>query len=158
MANAQYANTIIPSVSFIDKQRSLLITDHSMIFYKGLKQPKEVQSVELEKEIKQVVYDKDYIAFILKNPGQMNYELRIYNSKGEQIKTVTVGGEYSNIKLVNKQVILYEGTKCVVFDTKGICKYEGTMDSNIIDIYPIAGLNKYMMISANGFQEIQFVK
>lgn len=158
VAEAEYTNTILPVTVFLDKNTSLLVTDHSFLVYEGLDEPKQKTAVELDKEIKSVAYNENYIVFVLKNSGQTDYELRMYTINGKQAMTAEFEGEYTNIKMVGKEIILYSGNICAIFNEKGVCKYEGTMENNIIDIFPIAGLNKYMMISANGFMEIQLAK
>lgn len=158
VAEAEYTNTIVPTTAFLDKNTSLLVTDHSFIIYEGLDEPKAKAAVELDKEIKSVAYNENYIAFVLKNSGQTNYELRMYTANGKQAMTAEFEGEYTNIKIVGKEIILYSGNICAIFNEKGVCKYEGILENNIIDIFPITGLNKYMMISANGFMEIQLAK
>ena len=158
VAHAEYKDMIIPSVKFLDKNTSLLVSDHAFILYEGLDEPKQTKIVELDKEIKSVAYDEDYIVFVLKNSGQTNYELRLYRTNGEQVMTTEFEGEYSNIKIAGKEIVLYSGDTCAIFNEKGVCKFQGTLENNIMELFPIAGLNKYMLISANGFSEIQLAK
>lgn len=158
VAQAEYEDTIIPTTAFLDKDTSLLVSEHSFVLYEGLEEPKEKKKVELDKEIKSVVYNEDYIVFVLKNTDKTAYELRTYKADGSQVMTTEFEGEYANIKLSQKEIILYSGNNCAVFNMKGICKYQGTVESSIIDFFPISGLNRYMMISANGFEEIRLAK
>lgn len=67
-------------------------------------------------------------------------------------------GEYSNVKLCGGQVILYDGKKCCIFMRNGIQKFAGETDNNIMEIFPIAGVNKYIVMSANGMEKIRLVK
>lgn len=158
VAQKEYPDTIVPMSVFIDKSTCLLVSDKSLIFYKGLEQPKESMVIELDKAIKSVSYDEKHIALILKNNENTGYEMRLYDINGKQLASTQFEGEYANIKVSKGQVLLYEGDKCAIFNDLGICKYEGTLEMNVMDIFPIAGLNKYMTISASGFQEVQLAK
>ena len=134
------------------------MSDRSLIFYKGLEEPKESKIIELEKEIRSISYDDNHIALVLKNVGEVGDELRLYRLDGKQVMNAEIEGEYANIKISKGQVLLYEESKCAIFNASGVCKYEGNLEMNVMDMFPITGLNKYMVISANGFQGIQLAK
>jgi len=158
VSEVRYENTVIPTVTFLDKNTSLLVADNSFVIYEGLDKPEQVKRVELDKEIKSVAYNEKYIVFVLKDSGQTNYELRMYSTNGNQVMSTEIDGEYTNIKITGKQIILYAENTCAIFNDKGICKYAGIVENSIMEIFPVVGLNKYMMISANGFIEIQLAK
>lgn len=158
VAQGEYADVIVPTTAFLDKDTSLLVSEDSFILYEGLDGPEEEKVVKLDKEIKSVAYNKDYIVFVLKNTDKSAYELRAYDTKGNQIMSVEFEGEYTNIKLTEKQVILFAGNELAIFNMKGICKYQGSIESSIIEMFPISGFSKYMMINTSGFEEVQLVK
>ncbi len=158
VAQKEYGDMIVPTTVFLNKNTSLLVSDRSLIFYKGLEEPKESQVIELDKEIKSISYNDNHIALVLKNVGEAGDELRLYRLDGKQVMNAEIEGEYANIKISKGQVLLYEESKCAIFNASGVCKYEGTLEMNVMDMFPTTGLNKYMVISANGFQEIQLAK
>ena len=67
-------------------------------------------------------------------------------------------GDYGNIKLSGNQVIMYSGRKCSIFLSGGVKKFEGEMDNDILEIRPISGVNKYVVMNANGMEDIRLVK
>lgn len=158
VAQKEYSDTVIPTAAFLDKDTSLFVTDQSFIIYEGLEEPKEKMVIEIDKEIQSVAYDEKHIAFILKNSGETGYELRMYRFNGKQVMSVSVEGEYTDIKVADGQVLLYDERKCAIYNDIGICKFEGALEMQVIDMFEISGLNKYMVISANGFQEIRLAK
>lgn len=158
VAQAEYEDVIVPTTAFLDKETSLMISEASFILYKGLDEPKEEKVVKLDKEIKSVAYNEDYIVFVLKNTDKSAYELRAYDTRGDKIMSTEFEGEYTNIKLSEKQVILFAGNDLAIFNMNGVCKYQGTIESSIIEMFPISGGNKYMMISTSGFEEVRLVK
>jgi len=158
VADLHYDNTIIPVVEFLNKNISLIVTDCSLVFMKGLEEPEEINVVPLEKEIKSVAYNDKQAAVVLKNTNNAGYELRAYDLNGQLIYSVIFEGEYSNMKVVEDKVFLFNGSKCAIYNGIGICKYRGNIDMQIMNMFPIMGYEKYMVISATGFQEIQLAK
>lgn len=153
-----YKDAVAPTAVFLNQRTSLLVTDHSLVFYEGLKKPEEAVMVKMDKEIESISYNEKYVALILKNSGKTGYELRLYQTNGKEKMNVQLDGEYSNIKVMEGQVLLNDGSKCAIYNTSGVCKFKGRLEMNVMDIHPVSGINKYMVISANGFQEIQLAK
>ncbi len=158
VAQKEYQDIIVPTTAFISEKKSLLISDQSFIIYDGLEQPEEEKAIELEKEIKSVAYNEEYIVFVLKNEDTAAYELRIFGAGGVQLGSTMFEGEYSNIKIADDEIIMFATNRCAIFNEKGRCRYQGTLENSIISIIPIRGLNRYMMISTSGFEEVQLVK
>lgn len=158
VAELEYVDTVIPVISFLDKKKSLLVADNQIILMEGLDSPQEVVRISVEKEIKRLAYNEEYIVLVLKNSGQTDYELLMYRTDGKQILSTQFQNEYANIEIVDHQIIMYEGEKCAIYNQAGICKFEGELERNIVSMYPIFGFNKYIVISTSGFQEIQLVK
>ena len=72
--------------------------------------------------------------------------------------TADLDREYSNLKVADGQVLLFEENQCAIFNDAGVCKFQGTMEMYVTDIFPVTGFHKYMVINADGFQEIQLAK
>lgn len=150
-------DTIVPVAVFLQKKISVLIADNALVFYEGLKKLKETARIEFKHEIQSVAYSDDMVAVLVKNEDTGNYKLNVYNAKGKKLSSVDVDKEYADMKIEDNQIILYDGQACSIFTKDGIHKYEGNMDENIMEIFPIGGLNKYMVINASGFHEVQLV-
>lgn len=153
-----YEEKVIPTVAFLDEKNSVLVGDDMIVFCKGLNDFQEAKRIKVKKEIESVAYDETGVALILKNSGKSGHELRVYDKKGKQILSKDFEGEFGNIKMTENQVILYDGNQCMIWNRSGICKFEGKMEMNIMEMFPLAGLNKYMVISAEGLHEVRLVK
>lgn len=158
VAEAKYDDTLIPTVFFMDRATSVLVGNDVLIFYKGANEPQETERISLEKEIISLAYDKKGIALVLKNSGKAGYELRVYDTVGKLVMSTDFEGQYGNIKMSGNQIILYDGNRCSIFNKSGVHKYEGQLEVNVIEMFPVVGLNKYMVISANELQKIRLVK
>lgn len=153
-----YKNTVIPMSFFVNEKTSILIGDTAFYIYEGEKEPELSKTVELKKEIKSVFYDEEYIGFILKNSGEEESELRLYSLAGEGKLSKSFEGEYNNVKVSRGSVIMYDGKKCAIFSDWGIQKFEGEMETSAMEILPLSGVNKYLLINAGGMEEIRLVK
>ena len=95
---------------------------------------------------------------ILKNEGKEGYELRLYNAGGKRAMSEDFTGDYKNVKICGSQVIMYDGKKCGIFMRSGVQRFSGEMDNNILEIFPVAGVNKYIVMNANGMEKVRLVK
>ncbi|MEF9946558.1 MAG: DUF5711 family protein [Lachnospiraceae bacterium] len=153
-----YQNEIMPSVFFMDAQTSVVVGNSSLIIYKGESDPKVASELKINKEIKSVFHNNHYIGLILKNQGQVGNELRLYNKEGKVVLTKNVSGEYANIKIAGRRIIMYDGKKCCIYKKSGVLEFKGELDVDALEITPIAGVNKYIVMSASGMEQIRFVK
>ncbi len=158
VSEEEYQDAIAPTIDFLNKDISLLVTDSSLVFYKGVIQPKVDQVVKFGTEIQSVAYNEKYVAVVVNRTDGDGYEVRLYKTNGKLIMSAVYEGEYGNIRVADGQVLLYEDNRCIIFNRSGICKFRGTLEMNIIDMLPMAGLNKYRVISAAGFHEIQLAR
>ncbi|MCI8667155.1 MAG: hypothetical protein HFG82_10900 [Dorea sp.] len=158
VSSHEYKDTIMASGFFLGQDTSVAVGDNCLAIYQGKEVPEEVVQIAVDKEIKSVVHNKNYIGLILKNEGKEGYELRLYNGDGKLVISKDFIGDYSNIKLCGRQVIMYEGKKCSIFMRNGIQKFDGEMENNIMEIFPVSGVNKYIVMSADGMEKVRLVK
>ena len=50
---------------------------------------------------------------------------------------------------------MYDGKECAVFLKNGIQKFDGQMHSSIMEIIPVSGVNKYIVMTANGMEYVR---
>ena len=154
----EYEDTIMVSGFYMNDSTSVAVGDNRMVIYEGVDVPKQKTEITMDKEIKSVFHNEKYIGLILKNEGKEGYELRLDNKNGSVALTKDFTGDFNNVKICGSQVIMYDGKKCSIFMRSGIQKYDGEMDNNIFEIFPIAGVNKYIVMSASGMEHVRLVK
>lgn len=158
VSSHEYKDTVMASGFFLDEDTSAAVGDNCLAIYQGKEVPEEKVQIALDKEIKSVIHNEHYIGLILKNEGKEGYELRLYNGDGKVVISKDFTGDYSNVKLCKRQVIMYDGKKCSIFMRNGIQKFDGEMEYNIMEIFPVAGVNKYIVMSADGMKKVRLVK
>lgn len=154
----EFSGAVVPVTTFLDRNTSMVVADNGLYFFEGLRQPEESISIVWEEEIQGIAYNDKLIAVVLKSKDSSGYKLHIYNKDGEELSSVDLEREYTHIKVVEDQVILFDAEMCSIYVKNGVHKYEGKMEERIMEIFPLAGLNKYMAINASGFQEVRLVQ
>ena len=154
----EYKDVVMADGFFMNQSVSAAVGDNMLTIFRGKSVPEEAVKVEIDKEIKSVFHSQKYIGMILKNEGKEGYELRLYNDRGQMAMSEDFSGDYSNVKICGSQVIMYDGKTCSIFTRGGIQKFEGEMNSNILEIFPVAGVNKYIVMNENGMEVVRLVK
>ena len=90
--------------------------------------------------------------------GEEESELRLYDMNGEQKISKKFVGEYSNISVSEGNVIMLDGKKCMIFSAWGVRKFDGEVEMNIKEVLPLTGINKYLLVSNDGMEEVRLVK
>lgn len=158
VAAKNYKNTILANGFFVDEQTSAAVGDNLLVIYNGKDTPKQTASIKMDKEIKSVFHNEKYVGLILKNQGKTGYELRLYDKSGKVVLSKDFKGDYKHVKICNNQVIMYDGKNCNIFMKNGIQKFKGEMDNNILEIFPISGVNRYVVMTVNGMEKVRLVK
>src|SRR5699024_1370643 len=143
--------------SYRAEEKSSGIGDGGFVIY-GRAQPEERTNIQIKKEIRSSAYDEEYLAFVLKDTDSAGYELRLYDYNGKEIISKEFEGDYSNIKIDDGQVILFDGENASIFTEGGIHRFEGSMGADIRDIFVQKGINKYLMMSNKGTRTIRLTK
>ncbi len=154
----EYADTILATGFYMTDSVSAVVGDNSLMIFKGEEVPEEASVVPLDKEVQSVCHNSRYIALILKNEGAGGYELRLYDTAGNLALSRDFTGEYKNVKLSGGQLILYDGRNCTIYTLSGHVRFEGEMDSNILEIFPIFGVNRYIVMDTNGMEIVRLAR
>ena len=154
----EYKDVVMADGFFMNQSVSAAVGDNMLTVFRGKSVPEEAVKVEIDKEIKSVFHSQKYIGMILKNEGKEGYELRLYNDRGQMAMSEDFSGDYSNVKICGSQVIMYDGKNCSIFTRGGLRKFDGEMNSNILEIFPVPGVNKYIVMNENGMEVVRLVK
>lgn len=151
-----YEDMLVPMVSFMTNDTAIVVGDSQLEYYKGSQVLVSDTIIKLEQPIKSAFHNDKYVGLVLQ--GEVMNELRVYDKNGKEVSAVEFEGEYSNIEMHGEQIVMYEGNQCTVFMKSGHKRFEGEMSAEISEIFPIFGINKYFMVSANGLEKVRFIK
>lgn len=151
-----YSDSVIPTVFFMDDQTSVVVSDREIVIYKGKDIPKKLTTIKMNNGMKSVFYNEKMIGVVSNEKG--GNVLHLFDKKGQSVLNREFEGEYKNAKISGNLVILNSGKQCTVFSKGGTQRFVGEFDSDILEIKPLMGLNKCLVINTNGFEEIRFTK
>lgn len=153
-----YKNTVIPTLIFEGKNRAVAIGDDGFVLYKIDKMKVLSEKVEIEEEITSVFYENGTIGFVLRRSGEEGQEVRLYDKNGTAKLSKKISGEYANVKLSKGNVLMYDGKKVCIISSWGVLEFDGEVDQNIMEMISLSGINKYLIMNANGMEEVRLVK
>lgn len=154
----EYDGTIIPEVYFMDDSTSVAVSDSSFIIYKGKDVPQKKKEVEINQEIKSVFHTDKYIGFVLLNKDKSGYEARLYDKSGRQIMNKAFTGEYNNVKMKGDEIIMFDGSRCCIITRNGIERFLGDLKTDALEVIPLWGINRYLVMNANELRVIYLAK
>ncbi len=158
VSEKEYDNTIMASAFFMDENTSVAVGDNLLAIYSGTESPKESTTIKIGGEIKNIFHNSKYIGLIVKNKNASEYELQLYNTSGKKVLSKSVADTYDKAKISKGYIILYDGKKCSIYKINGIHRFEGSMDDDILEILPVSGVNRYVVMTADGLDLVRLVK
>lgn len=154
----EYEDSIMPEIYFMNDSVSVVVGDHSFVIYECGQTPVKKREIQIGQEIRNSFHTDKYIGFVLLNEEKSGYEVRLYNKAGKQIMNRAFSGEYSNVQMVGDEVIMYEGSACCIITKTGVPRFKGDLKTDALLVLPAAGLNKYLVMSANELRVIYMAK
>lgn len=154
----EYEGSVMPEIFFMDASVSVAVGDHSFVIYEGGTTPRKKAEVQVAQEIRSSFHTGRYIGFVLLNEEKSGFELRLYNKSGKQVMNRAFAGEYSHVQMVGDEIILYEGSKCLIYTDTGIPRFEDDLKEEIFLMSPAGGMNKYLVMNAAELQVIYLTR
>ncbi len=144
-----YLNTVVPYVQFLNNSAAFAVSDDRVIFFQGAEKPTNVATTLLEEEVMGVYYSTDYVGLVFHNStGESAYRLDIYNTSGNKISTQLFDIEYTDIVFGKEQVVIYNNSECLIYNLKGIRKFEGALE-DVSLLIPTSSMYRYGMVTGN---------
>lgn len=151
-----YEGVVIPQVQYLDASHAVALRDDGFTIYTGQQIPKESTTVEVEEEIVSTFLSEDTIGMVFKNEdGENAYTMNIYSLSGSLRFTRSFNIPYTSIKMSGGNILLYNDSQICVYNSRGVQKFNGTVDGSINDFMKI-GWNRYLLVTDSGVSVIKF--
>jgi hypothetical protein len=154
-----YGKTIIANIEFLDNDTICAFGDDKFSIYSMKEIPKLVYEETVPSEIKSILYNSQYVGFVLKNSeGEQKYKVVLYDLKGTKVLDKDMNYNYENIYLSGNQIIMHTNLEWIIWETDGkeILRY--TFDKNVTYILPGPSERKFIIINDQNMDEIQLVE
>lgn len=152
----EYDKTVVPSVEFLNNTTAAAFGDNEISLYVGSQKPVVSGKIEVKDEIKSIFYSEEYIGLVFDNDDIENrYRMVIYDLNCKKIMEKAFNRDYDTIKIEGKKIVLFNELECSIYNFRGIEKFHSAFDNEIIDVIPVSGFNKYLIINASETEKIR---
>lgn len=150
-----YKQSIVPRVEFMDSNTACAFGDDMFTVYSVGSEPKIVEEVTLDSEVKSIFYSKDYFGLVTVNKnGSSPYLMTIYSKNGNEKNSFEFAFSYTNIKFSGTNILMYNENSWVVYNFHGVEKFKHTFDDEISCI-TYSGWNRYILALSNTVEIIK---
>lgn len=151
-----YEGVVIPQVECLSGSRSVSMRDNGFTLYSGKQIPKEMKTIEVDKEIVSIFHDDDTIGMVFKNDGTENlYSMEVYSTSGKLKFRKEFNVPYTTTRMSDGYIIMYNSSQVAVLTSEGRERYNGTVEGTIKDFFKI-GWNKYLLVLDTGVNIMKF--
>lgn len=152
----KYEGVVVPQIQYLSNNRSIALKDNGFTIYQGSQIPKEVKTIETDKEIVTTFYDDDMVGLVFKNDSKdKQYIMEVYNTADGKLKfKEDFNIPYTTIKLSGGNILMYNSSQMCVMNSRGVQKYLGSVDGTIKDFFKI-GMNRYLLVLDSGVDVIK---
>ena len=152
----KYEGVVVPQIQYLSNNRSIALKDNGFTIYQGSQIPKEVKTIETDKEIVSTFYDDDMVGLVFKNDSKdKQYIMEVYNTADGKLKfKEDFNIPYTTIKLSGGNILMYNSSQMCVMNSRGVQKYLGSVDGTIKDFFKI-GMNRYLLVLYSGVDVIK---
>ena len=152
----KYEGVVVPQIQYLSNNRSIALKDNGFTIYQGSQIPKEVKTIETDKEIVSTFYDDDMVGLVFKNDSKdKQYIMEVYNTADGKLKfKEDFNNPYTTIKLSGGNILMYNSSQMCVMNSRGVQKYLGSVDGTIKDFFKI-GMNRYLLVLDSGVDVIK---
>ena len=80
--------------------------------------------------------------------------MKVYDDTGNKKFEKEFNVPYSQIKVSEDYIIMYNSSQFCIMNGNGVTKYEGTVDGSIHDLIKV-GMNRYLLVLETGINIIR---
>lgn len=151
-----YDDETITYTQFMNQNTAFALGNKTFSIFKGDQRPERVFEVAMEEEVNSVFYNESYIGLVYKQTSDATpYRIDVYNTSGDKVLSKSFSLEYSDILFNKDLIIIYNANECVIYDTKGVEKYNGLFKNSIITMVPNGNKTRYLFVSGSRTDDIQ---
>lgn len=151
----EYSDRLITDVEYMSSSTMVAFADTGFTIWNDMKAPEEKFEKKVSGKMKSIVYNKNYVGYILDNDGQKKYEMDLYTDTGHQVVSEKFKTDYDTVKLYNDEMIMTSDNGCVIYRVNGTFKYSMTSDDKINCFMPTSKGNRYFWLDDNNIKIIK---
>jgi hypothetical protein len=151
-----YLDTVVPFTRFLDNKSVFAVSDDRIMFYSGSQKPVSEAENLISDDVQSIYYGDEYIGLVFNNTeGSSRYLLNVYHKSGTLVQQIEFDIDYTDILFYKDQIIIYNETKCCIYNTNGIQKYEGNFSKSARTLIPLERSYSYMVVTPDSVDTIE---
>ncbi len=155
MSGYDFDGTLIPRVKFMNDSAAFAMGDNKMAIFIGDQKPEKRFEYGFDTEVEGIYYGEERIVLVRRNIGDEGYTADVYNLSGDVILSQKFTLEYSDIQITRDRLIVYNESRCLIYNMKGKIKFDGAFDDATLLCAPTADARKYVLINRETAQQIR---
>lgn len=150
---------IVPDVEFINNNTVAVFGDNKLNIVSIQETPKVVFEETFTSEIKSVVYNNEYVGYILNNiESEDKYQVKVYDTEGKIVLNQNFNYNYENVLLSGEELVFYSDMEWIILKLNGEEKLHYKFDNKIVFVAPVNNLDKYILIDGVNMMEVKLVE
>lgn len=156
MSGYDYEDTVMPKVKFLNNSTAFALGDDKFVIYSGDQKPEKKFEYDFDTQIQGVYYGDDRIGLVRRS-GDDNgdYRIDIYNLSGDIVLTQKFDLDYTDIVLTAGRLIIYNDSRCLIYNMRGKKKYDGAFDDPALLLVPTSNERKFILVNRETAQLIK---
>lgn len=154
-SGADYADAVIPYITFMDNDSAFAVADNRLVFYSGDQRPKSSADVLLDEEAQSVFYNENNVGLVfLDTTGQGRYRLDVYAATGFVTHSVYFDMDYKDIVMWDDNILIYNETQCLLTNMEGLERFQGEFEKPYLLLTPV-NTKRYVGVSKESIDVLE---
>lgn len=151
-----YTDMLVPEVHFMNDSSAFAVGDSRLMIYGGEQVPVIKAEHILDREIKGVYYNEEYIGLVFSSDrAEAKYMLKIYNAQGQEVRVHYFDMDYLGLFFEKESFTIYNATECAIYNMNGSSRYEGKFSKNVSLMLPTETPYRYRIVTDMSIDTIQ---
>lgn len=151
-----YIETVVPFARFLDNRSLFAVSDDRIMFFGGAQKPVSIAEKLLDEEVRGIYYGNEYVGLVFnsKESGS-RYRLDVYHKSGDSVCSITYDIECRDILFRGDQIIIYNESDCLIYNSRGMQKYAGKFNKTALMLIPQSASYTYMVVTPESIDTIE---
>ena len=157
VSSYDYAEAVVPVVSFLNSNTCFALADNRLMFYSGAKKPVSTSDTLINESILGAYYgDTDVGLVFYDTSGEHKYRLDIYDTSGKKTVSYPFDIDFKDIIIHKGQILIYNESMCIVLDENGREKFEGPFEDKVLSVSTTDSNKRYITVTRTAIETISF--
>ena len=144
-------DSIAPQAEYLDSSTCVVFRDDGFTVYEGQQIPKELASIDEEKEIVSTFHNNSYVGYVVhSDDANKSFTMKVYNLKGREVFLEDFDFDYDYITMDDNQILMYNNNQMCTYSLSGVKKFEGDIKEGMLSNVLPFGSNRYMLVTEGG--------